>query len=190
MTHKGSVGRSFIGTAHIMDDNDNELPPGKPGVVYYSSGQEFKYHNDREKTAASLNSRGWSTIGDIGYLDQEGYLYLTDRAINMIISGGVNIYPQEAENVLVVHPKVIDAAVFGVPNEEFGEEVKGVVQPADAANVGPELERELIEYCRSKLAKIKCPVSIDFEARLPRTNTGKLLKHLLKDRYWEGDKKI
>jgi long-chain acyl-CoA synthetase len=184
LMHKGSVGRAFIGTVHILDEQGNELPPGKPGLVYFADGQEFEYHGDPEKTEASRNPQGWSTINDIGYLDQEGYLYLTDRATNMIISGGVNIYPQEAENVLVMHPKVMDAAVIGVPNEDFGEEVKGVIQPRDMADASPELEQELIAYCRSKLSKIKCPVSIDFEAELPRTATGKLLKRLLKERYW------
>jgi long-chain acyl-CoA synthetase len=127
-------------------------------------------------------------LGDIGYLDEEGYLYLTDRKANMIISGGVNIYPQEAENVLITHPKVGDVAVFGVPNEDFGEEVKAVVEPIDMADAGPDLAAELIEYCQSKISKIKCPRSVDFEAELPRHATGKLYKRLLKDRYW-GDRK-
>lgn len=150
----------------------------------------FQYHNDPVKTAASCSSRGWSTIGDIGFLDDEGYLYLTDRKANMIISGGVNIYPQEAENVLINHPKVVDVAVFGVPNEEFGEEVKAVVQPVRMDEVGPALAQELIAYCQKHLAKIKCPRSIDFEAELPRYPTGKLFKRLLKDRYWSGHKSI
>jgi long-chain acyl-CoA synthetase len=184
LNHRGSVGRSFIGTVHILDEAGNELPPGEPGLVYFADGREFEYLGDPEKTQASRSSQGWSTINDIGYLDEEGYLYLTDRATNMIISGGVNIYPQEAENVLVMHPKVMDAAVIGVPNEDFGEEVKGVIQPRDMSDAGPELEQELLAYCRLKLSKIKCPASIDFEAELPRTATGKLLKRLLKDRYW------
>ncbi len=190
LAHRGSVGRSFIGEVHIMDDDGNQLPTGEPGIIYFAEGPEFEYYDDPEKTKASRNSRGWSTLSDVGYMDEEGYLYLTDRATNMIISGGVNIYPQEAENVLVMHPKVMDAAVIGVPHEEFGEEVKGIVQLMDMAQAGPGLEQELIEYCRSKLSKIKCPVSIDFEAELPRTNTGKLLKRLLKDRYWKEGKKI
>jgi long-chain acyl-CoA synthetase len=186
LKHKGSVGRAVIGTAHILDPQGNELPPGEPGLVYFGDGMEFEYLGDPEKTQASRSPQGWSTMNDIGYLDEEGYLYLTDRATNMIISGGVNIYPQEAENVLVMHPKVMDAAVIGVPNEEYGEEVKGVVQPRDMADAGPELAQELMAYCESKLSKIKCPVSIDFEPELPRTATGKLLKRLLKDRYWGG----
>ena len=190
MTHKGSVGKAFVGTAHILDEAGNELPPGEPGLIYFGDGQEFEYHDDPEKTKESRSPQGWTTINDIGYLDEEGYLYLTDRASNMIISGGVNIYPQETENVLIMHSKVVDAAVLGVPNEEFGEEVKGVVQPKDMSAVGPELEQELITYCRSKLSKIKCPVSIDFEAELPRTATGKLLKRLLKERYCGKERKI
>jgi long-chain acyl-CoA synthetase len=175
MRHKGSVGRSFIGTAHILDEEDKELPPGEPGLIYFGDGQDFEYHDDPEKTKDSRSPQGWTTINDIGYLDEEGYLYLTDRASDTIISGGVNIYPREAENVLIMHPAVMDAAVLGVPNEEFGEEVKGVVQPRDMSAAGPELEQELMTYCRSKLSKIKCPVSIDFEAELPRTATGKLV---------------
>ena len=134
---------------------------------------------------ASLSSQGWNSMGDIGYVDEEGYLFLTDRKANMIISGGVNIYPQEAENILTVHPKVYDVAVFGVPNDDFGEEVKAVVQPADMQDAGPELEEELIEYCRQHLSKIKCPKSIDFKSELPRTQTGKLFKRLLKEEYWQ-----
>jgi long-chain acyl-CoA synthetase len=182
--HKGSVGRPLTGILHIVDDDGKELPPGQPGVVYFEGGGRFEYHNAPEKTEGSRNAEGWSTLGDIGYVDEEGYLYLTDRKANMIISGGVNIYPQEAENVLVTHPKVADVAVFGVPNEEFGEEVKAVVQPLDMADAGPELESELIDYCRQRLAHLKCPRSVDFEAELPRHPTGKLYKRLLKDRYW------
>jgi acyl-CoA synthetase (AMP-forming)/AMP-acid ligase II len=186
LAHKGSVGRALAGEIHILDDQGNELPAGETGVVYFGGGPAFEYHNDPEKTAQSFNDKGWSTLGDIGYLDDEGYLYLTDRKANMIISGGVNIYPQEAENALVTHPKVIDAAVFGVPNPDFGEEVKAVVQPADGVVAGPELERELIEYCQAQLAGLKCPRSIDFENELPRHPNGKLYKRLLKERYWGG----
>jgi long-chain acyl-CoA synthetase len=188
MTHKGSVGRALMGEIHILDDAGEEQPAGTPGNIYFAGGGKFEYHNDSKKTAESQNEHGWSTLGDIGYLDEEGYLFLTDRKSNMIISGGVNIYPQEAENVLITHPKVADAAVFGVPNEDFGEEVKAVVQPIDMADANSELEAELMEYCQSQLAKIKCPRSIDFEAELPRHPTGKLYKRLLKDRYW-GDRK-
>jgi acyl-CoA synthetase (AMP-forming)/AMP-acid ligase II len=186
MEHKGSVGRSFIGQAHILDENGEELPPGEIGAIYFSDADTFEYHNDPEKTAASRSKQGWTTINDVGYLDEEGYLFLTDRKSNMIISGGVNIYPQEAENVLINHPQVMDVAVIGIPNEEFGEEVKGVVQPRTMREAGPELEQELIAYCHEHLSRIKCPVSIDFEEDLPRTPTGKLLKRLIKERYWKG----
>ncbi len=184
LAHRGSVGRPLNAKLRILDDEGKELPPGAPGGIYFEGGGSFEYHNAPEKTAGARTPQGWSTLGDIGYVDAEGYLYLTDRKANMIISGGVNIYPQEAENVLVTHPKVADVAVFGIPNEDFGEEVKAVVQPVDMADAGPELERELIAYCQRELAKLKCPRSIDFEAELPRHPTGKLYKRLLRDRYW------
>ena len=183
--HKGSVGKAILGEVKIVDDENNELPAGEIGTVYFANGAPFEYHNDPGKTQAATNSQGWTTLGDVGYLDNEGYLYLTDRKAYTIISGGVNIYPQEAEDVLVTHPKVTDVAVFGVPNEEFGEEVKAVVQPVDMSLAGTALESELLDYCRSKLSSIKCPKSIDFEAELPRHPTGKLYKRLLKDRYWK-----
>jgi long-chain acyl-CoA synthetase len=186
LAHKGSVGRALLGTVRILDDDGQELPVGEPGAIYFAGGSYFEYLHDAEKTRASRRPDGASTIGDIGYLDADGYLYLTDRKANMIISGGVNIYPQEAENLLVTHPKVQDVAVFGVPNEDFGEEVKAVVQPVDMAEAGPALAEELIAFCRQHLSPIKCPRSIDFEAELPRHPTGKLYKRLLKDRYWQG----
>ena len=186
LAHRGTVGKALIGTIHITDDEGNELPPGQPGTIWFEGGGQFEYHNDPEKTKGSRNDKGWSTVGDIGYLDEDGFLYLTDRQAYMIITGGVNVYPQEAENVLVTHPKVMDAAVFGVPNDDFGEEVKAVVQPIDMADAGPALERELIEYCRSQLADVKCPRTVDFEPELPRHPTGKLYKRLLKDRYWQA----
>ncbi len=184
LAHRGSVGRALAGEIHVLDDDGNELPPGETGCVYFGNGAAFEYHNDPEKTAESTSKQGFTTLGDIGYVDGEGYLYLTDRKADMIISGGVNIYPQEAENVLVTHPAVADVAVFGVPNEDFGEEVKAVVQPIDMTDASPELESELIEFCQSQLSKIKCPRSVDFETELPRHPTGKLYKRLLKDRYW------
>jgi acyl-CoA synthetase (AMP-forming)/AMP-acid ligase II len=188
MAHQGTVGKALLGTLHIVDEESGEeQPTGESGTIYFEGGSEFEYHNDPEKTKASRNDKGWSTLGDVGYLDADGFLYLTDRKAYMIISGGVNIYPQEAENVLTMHPKVLDVAVFGVPNEEMGEEVKAVVQPIDMADAGPELERELIEYCRAELAHYKCPRTVDFSDDLPRQPTGKLYKRLLRDRYW-GDK--
>ena len=184
LAHKGSVGRGLTAVLHICDDAGDEVPVGQSGTIYFEGGGDFEYHNDAEKTAESRHPQGWSTLGDVGYLDEEGFLYLTDRKSFMIISGGVNIYPQETENLLVTHPKVMDVAVFGVPNEEFGEEVKAVVQPKSWSDVGPELAAELMEFCRENISHIKCPRSVDFEQELPRHPTGKLYKRLLKDRYW------
>jgi long-chain acyl-CoA synthetase len=184
LAHRGSVGRPLNCELHICDDAGNEVPAGESGTIYFGGGGQFEYHNDPEKTAGSRHPKGWTTLGDVGYLDDDGYLYLTDRKHFMIISGGVNIYPQEAENVLITHPAVMDVAVFGVPNEEFGEEVKAVVQPKEMSRAGPELAHELLAYCRAQLSHIKCPRSIDFRAELPRHPTGKLYKRLLKDEYW------
>jgi len=184
LAHKGSVGRGLTSVMHICDDDGNELSPGESGTIYFEGGGEFEYYNDAEKTAESRHEKGWSTLGDVGYMDEEGYLYLTDRKSFMIISGGVNIYPQETENLLVTHPKVMDVAVFGIPNEDFGEEVKAVVQPINWDHAGAELAAELIEFCRDNISHLKCPKSVDFERELPRHATGKLYKRLLKDRYW------
>lgn len=186
LAHKGTVGRSLLGTVHICDEDGNDLPPGQHGTIYFADGPSFEYHGDPTKTRSAQDpqGRGWTTLGDIGYVDEDGFLYLTDRRSYMIISGGVNIYPQEAENVLSVHPKVADVAVFGVPDEEMGEQVKAVVQPSSPGEAGPELEAELIEYCRSQLAHYKCPKSVDFRDELPRHPTGKLYKRLLRDEYW------
>ncbi len=185
LTHKGSVGKSLVGELHICDDEGEEVPTGETGTVFFGGGGEFEYYNDEEKTRSSRHAKGWSTLGDVGYVDEEGYLYLTDRKNFMIISGGVNIYPQEAENILITHDDVVDVAVFGVPNADFGEEVKAVVQPRDMGLAGPELELALIEYCRERLSHVKCPRSIDFREELPRHPTGKLYKRLLKDEYWK-----
>lgn len=186
LNHRGSVGKPVVGDIHVVGEDGEDLPPGEIGTIYFEGGGEFEYHKDEAKTASSRHPKGWSTLGDVGYLDDEGYLYLTDRKSYMIISGGVNVYPQETENLLVTHPKVLDVAVFGIPNEDFGEEVKAVVEPKNFAEAGPDLEQELIEFCRERISHIKCPRSIDFERELPRHPTGKLYKRLLKDRYWEG----
>ncbi|WP_420997864.1 AMP-binding protein [Cupriavidus sp. 30B13] len=188
LAHKGTVGRASVGELRICDDSGALLPPGEPGTIYFAGGRQFVYHNDPDKTAQSRHPvhGDWTTLGDVGYVDQEGYLYLTDRKANMIISGGVNIYPQEAENLLMTHPKVMDVAVIGVPNEDFGEEVKAVVQPLDMRLAGPALAEELIAFCRDHLSGIKCPRSVDFAHELPRLPTGKLLKRLLRERYWAG----
>jgi long-chain acyl-CoA synthetase len=184
LAHRGSVGRAAVGKLKIVDEHDRELPPGGIGTVYFADGPVFQYHNDDDKTRGAYNRHGWSTLGDLGYLDSDGYLYLTDRKAYMIISGGVNISPQETEDVLVGHPEVVDVAVFGVPHEEMGEQVKAVVQLRDMSRAGPALAAELIAFCRQRLSPIKCPRSVDFEAELPRTPTGKLMKRLLRDRYW------
>ena len=188
LAHRGSVGKALVGTLHIVGEDGEEVPTGESGTVYFEgeAASTFEYHNDPEKTQSSRDAkgRGWSTLGDVGYLDGDGFLYLTDRKAYMIITGGVNVYPQEAENVLAMHPQVTDVAVFGVPNDDFGEEVKAVVQPASMDDAGPELARILIAYCKDHLADVKCPRSVDFRAELPRHPTGKLYKRLLKDEYW------
>lgn len=187
LAHPGSVGRDGVmGFVRICDDEGTELPTGSIGTVWWErDARPFEYHNDPEKTekATHPDHPTWTTSGDIGYLDEDRFLYLTDRAAFMIISGGVNIYPQEAENVLTLHPKVYDVAVIGVPHEEMGEEVKAVVQLADGIEPGPEVEQELLEYVRSKVSHFKAPRSIDFSNDLPRTPTGKLVKHKLRARY-------
>ena len=186
LAHKGTVGKSLLGPLHIVDDDGEEVPAGESGTVYFESASNFSYHNDPEKTKGSYHPKGWSTLGDVGYQDEDGYLYLTDRKAYMIIRGGVNIYPQEAENVLTMHPAVADVAVFGVPDEEMGERVHAVVEPATGVPGTPELEAELLEFCRSHLARVKCPDHIDFRPELPRHPTGKLYKRLLKDEYWKA----
>ena len=187
MEHKGTVGRPLVGELHILDDEGNEVPSGETGGIYFGgeTATSFEYHNDQEKTQSAISKEGYSTLGDIGYVDDEGYLYLTDRKAFMIISGGVNIYPKETEDALIMHPKVADVAVFGVPHPEMGEEVKAVVQPANMSDIGEDLEAELIAFCKEKISHVKCPRSVDFEEELPRHPTGKLYKRLLKDRYWK-----
>ena len=185
LAHRGSVGRAYVGQVKIVDEPTGAtLPPRVNGVVYFAGGPQFAYRNDPEKTRSAYIKDGWSTLGDIGYLDEDSYLYLTDRKAHMVISGGVNVYPQETEDVLIGHPEVLDAAVFGVPNEDLGEEVKAVVQLRDPSRASKALEAELIAYVRARLSSIKCPRSVDFERELPRTPTGKLLKRQLRERYW------
>lgn len=184
LKHPGTVGRAIMGEIHVVNEAGEDVPAGEEGVIYFANGPVFEYHNDPEKTAQSRNAKGWSTLGDVGKLDGDGFVYLTDRKAFMIISGGVNIYPQEAENILITHPKVADVAVIGVPNEDFGEEVKAVVQPAHWSDATPALAEELIAYCRERLAHIKCPRTVEFEKELPRHPTGKLYKRLIRDRYW------
>ncbi len=191
LARPGSVGKALLGELHILGEDGTEQPPGEPGSIFFANGPEFSYHNSPDKTAESRNADGWSTLGDVGFVDEDGYLFLTDRKAFMIISGGVNIYPQEIENLLITHDKVADVAVIGVPNEDFGEEVKAVVQPMTFADAGPDLEAELIAFCKENLSSIKCPRSIDFMEELPRHPTGKLYKRLIRDRYWGNrDSKI
>ncbi|MEM6498920.1 MAG: AMP-binding protein, partial [Pseudomonadota bacterium] len=185
LTHKGTVGRVRFGELTILDDDFQPCSTGTPGKLWFKTAEPFEYFNDPEKTAESRTPDGaMTTVGDIGYLDDDGYLYLTDRASFMIISGGVNVYPQEAENLLITHHKVADAAVFGVPNADLGEEVKAVVQLMPGEVGESTMADDLIAFCKEHLASIKCPRSIDFEAELPRSATGKLYKRVLRDRYW------
>jgi long-chain acyl-CoA synthetase len=184
LAHKGSVGKSLTAELKICDDEGEPLPPRSEGVVYFAGGGQFEYHNDPKKTAESRNKHGWTTLGDVGWVDEEGYLYLTDRKSFMIISGGVNIYPQEIENLLITHPKVADVAVVGGPHEEMGEEVIAVIEPADWADAGDALAAELNAFARANLSHVKTPRKIDFMQELPRHQTGKLYKRLIRDAYW------
>ncbi|MBV9352184.1 MAG: acyl-CoA synthetase [Mycobacterium sp.] len=183
LAHPGSVGKPMSCEIHILDQDGNELPPGQPGEIYFGGGFAFEYLNDPEKTAACCDEHGWVTVGDVGYLDEDGYLFLTDRRHHMIISGGVNIYPQETENLLVTHPRVLDAAVFGIPDDEMGQSVKAVVQTVDPADATGQFADELLAWLRDRLAHYKCPRSISFDAQLPRTDTGKLFKAELVKKY-------
>lgn len=187
LTHKGSVGLSQVSKLHILDDEGRDLPAGEIGTVYFS-GEEaiFEYHNEPEKTASAFNEKGWATTGDVGYVDEDGYLYLTDRKNFMIISGGVNIYPQEIENLLITHEKVADVAVFGIPNPEFGEEVKAVVEPVLWSDATDETAGELIDWLGERISRVKIPRSLDFHRKLPRLDNGKLYKRQLIEAYREA----
>lgn len=189
LAHPGTVGKIVLGDLHVLDDDYQACPNGEAGTLWFKPATEFEYFNNPDKTQEALSPDGsLCTVGDVGYVDDEGYLYLTDRKTFMIISGGVNIYPQECENLLITHPKVADAAVFGVPNEDLGEEVKAVVQLLPEFTPSEAMVDELMAFCAEHLSHQKCPRSIDFEAELPRLPTGKLYKRVLRDRYW-GDKK-
>jgi long-chain acyl-CoA synthetase len=187
LTHKGSVGQAVLGELRICDEDGNPLPPRTEGAVYFANGPAVNYHNAPEKTAESYNQHGWTTLGDVGWADEEGYLYLTDRKSFMIISGGVNIYPQEIENLLITHPKVADAAVVGAPCEEMGEQVVAVIQPLAWTGDHGELAIELMAFARDNLSHVKSPRRIDFMRELPRHATGKLYKRLIRDAYWGKD---
>ena len=192
LKHPGSVGRAALGVLHICDEGGNELPVGETGLVYFErEAPTFEYHNDPAKTASARHPKhpNWNALGDVGYLDEDGYLYLTDRKAFMIISGGVNIYPQAIEDALVTHPKVADVAVFGVPDPEMGEAVKAVIEPAPGQAPSDDLAAELMTYARERLAHYMAPRSIDFIEEMPRLPTGKLYKRILRDAYWQ-DRKI
>ena len=184
LTHKGSVGRAINCEVKICGEDGEALPPRTEGTVYFSGGAPLVYHNAPDKVAENTNRHGWTTLGDVGWVDEEGFLYLTDRKSFMIISGGVNIYPQELENLLITHPKVADAAVVGGPHEEMGEQVIAVIQPMVWADAGDDLKAELMAFCRANLSHVKSPRIIDFMAELPRHPTGKLYKRLIRDAYW------
>ena len=186
LAHKGSVGQPINCQVHICDEHGEEVPVGEEGQIYFEGGAKFEYHNDPEKTEGATHAHGWTSLGDVGKLDEDGFLYLTDRKSFMIISGGVNIYPQEIENLLVSHDKVADAAVIGGPDEDMGEKVIAIVQPMDMADAGEELAQELEAYLRQSLSGVKIPRQIDFRPELPRHATGKLYKRLLRDEYWEN----
>ncbi|KQW72910.1 acyl-CoA synthetase [Phenylobacterium sp. Root77] len=184
LTHKGSVGKATTAELHIVGEDGEELPPRSEGVVYFGGGAPLTYHNAPDKIAENTNKYGWTTLGDVGWVDEEGFLYLTDRKSFMIISGGVNIYPQELENLLITHPKVADAAVVGAPDEEMGEKVVAVIQPMDWSAAGEDLKAELAAFCRANLSHVKSPRLIEFMQELPRHPTGKLYKRLIRDAYW------
>jgi long-chain acyl-CoA synthetase len=186
LDHKGSVGKAIMGIPHVVDEDGSELPAGDVGIIWFESGGQWDYLGDPEKTAESIDARGWRSVGDIGRLDEDGYLYLTDRKSNMIISGGVNIYPQEAENILISHPAVLDVAVIGVPDPDFGEVPKAVVELVAGHVPSDALAHDIIAFCRASLSKIKCPKSVDFTDHLPRHPNGKLYKRKLRDAYWAG----
>jgi long-chain acyl-CoA synthetase len=187
LAHRGTVGKVLLGDLHVLDEHMQPAPKGTPGELWFKTASPFVYFNDPERTQATRSADGtMSTVGDVGYVDGDGFLHLTDRSTFMIISGGVNIYPQECENLLITHPKVADAAVFGVPNEDLGEEVKAVVQPLHGVAADAAFAEELIAFCRQHLAPMKCPRSVDFTDALPRLPTGKLYKKPLRDQYWQG----
>ena len=191
LNHKGSVGKAVLGELRICDEEGNALPPRSEGQVYFENGPPITYHNDPVKTAESYNKHGWTSLGDVGWVDEDGFLYLTDRKSFMIISGGVNIYPQEIENLLIGHPRVADVAVVGGPDEEMGEKVIAVIQPANWADAGDDLRAELLAYAKANLSHVKAPRQLDFMEELPRHATGKLYKRLIRDAYWgKADAKI
>jgi long-chain acyl-CoA synthetase len=183
LAHPGSVGRPLLGIPHILDDDGAELGAGEVGQIWIEGPRVFEYHNDPAKTAGAFNNRDWSTLGDLGHVDSGGYLYLSDRRTDLIITGGVNVYPREIEDALAMHPAVADVAVIGLPDAEMGQEIRAIVQPAAGVAGSAELEQELIEHCTARLARFKRPRRIDFVAELPRVPSGKILRRLVRDTY-------
>ena len=182
----GTVGKALTGIIRVCDEDGNEVPRGTEGQIFFEPTEgmvPFEYHNDPDKTRDARNKHGWTSLGDVGYQDEDGYLFLTDRKSFMIISGGVNIYPQEIENLLVTHPKVANAAVIGAPDPEMGEKVVAVIQPLDMAEAGEALADEIRAYLSGQLSRVKMPRQIDFREQLPRELIGKLYKRLLRDEY-------
>ena len=186
LAHPGSVGRSARGTIHITDEDGHEVPAGVEGMVWFDNPVKAVYRGDPEQTAAITHTEGWQTLGDVGYLDDDGYLFLTDRWTHKIVTGGVNVFPREVEDVLLAHPKVLDVAVIGVPDDDMGESVRAVVEPVSWEDVSPALADELVSWARARLAHYKSPRAVDFERTLPRGENGKLYKRVLRDRYWAG----
>jgi len=186
LAHRGSVGRAFVGEIHVVGEDGRELPAGEVGLIRFSGGPSFEYLNDPDKTRAAIDERGWASYGDIGRVDADGYLYISDRRTDLILTGGVNVYPQEIENVLLEHPAVADAAVIGVPDAEFGERVMARVELRDPDAASDALRDALLAHCLARLSRIKCPRILGFEASLPRSETGKLLRRVLKDRFRDG----
>lgn len=183
LEHRGTVGRAVRGAVHVCDDDGTELPTGETGTVWFEGTDRFTYHNDPAKTASAYDARGWSTLGDVGRLDDEGFLYLADRRVDLILSGGVNVYPQEVENVLAEHPAVGDVAVIGVPDEDMGQSVLAVVEPAAGVVPDDTLGGEIVDWSRDRLAHFKCPRRVAFVTALPRLPTGKLLRRSVRDQF-------
>jgi fatty-acyl-CoA synthase len=186
LAHPGSVGRASRGTIHITDEDGDEVPVDVEGMVWFESAQRAVYRGDPEQTDAITHPAGWQTLGDVGYVDDDGYLFLTDRWTHKIVTGGANVFPREVEDALLAHPQVLDVAVIGVPDDDMGEVVHAVVQPVSWDDTSLELATELVAWCRDRLAHYKCPRAVDFERELPRGDNGKLYKRVLRDRYWEG----
>ena len=185
LARPGTVGRPWqTAEIAIFDDEGHRKPANEVGTVYIKMSQGFEYHGDKGKTEKAWRTDGYFTVGDAGYLDDEGYLFLSDRKADMIISGGVNIYPAEIENVLIAHPRVLDVAVFGIPDSDWGEAVHAVIEPKGAQEPG--LDDTILGWARERLAKYKCPRSITFVEQMPREANGKLKKRILRDPWWEG----